>query len=145
MSCNVKDIAQYVVNYFIRCKKPVTNLKLQKILYFLWIDYFKDNGEYLFNENFEAWVLGPVVPQAYYEFSAYGADIILRFKDVQLNLDEVKIKILNKILDKYANYSAYELVDMSHKKGGAWAEVYRNGEGRWDTIEFEVIKKLECI
>lgn len=143
MPCNVKDVAQYIVNYFIQRNNPVTSLKLQKLLYFAWIDYFKNSKEYLFNEEFEAWVLGPVVPEVYYDFCAYGADIILRFKDVRLF--GVDINELNKILDKYAKYSAYELVDMSHKTDGAWARVYKDGAGRWHIIEFEIIKELECV
>ena len=142
MPCNVKDVAQYIVNYFIQMNKPVTNLKLQKLLYFSWIDYFICKREYLFKEHFEAWVLGPVVPEAYYEFCAYGADLIFRFKDVKLS--GVNIDVLNAILLKYADVSPYTLVDKSHVKGGAWAETYREGKGRWHRIEFERIKSLEC-
>lgn len=105
MPCNVKDVAQYIVNYFIQCENPITNLELQKLLYFSWIDYFKNRREYLFNEPFEAWVLGPVVPDAYYDFCAYGADMILRFKRV--NLSGTKTEILNFTLEKYANDTAY--------------------------------------
>lgn len=142
MPCNVKDVAQYIVNYFILMNNPVTNLKLQKLLYFSWIDYFVSRGEYLFNEYFEAWVLGPVVPEAYYEFCAYGADFILRFKDVKLS--GIKTDILDASLKKYAHLSPYILVDMSHGEGGAWAETYCNGRGRWKKIDFETIKNLEC-
>ena len=142
MPCSVKDVAQYIVNFFIQKDNPVTNLKLQKLLYFSWIEYFKIMKEYLFNEQFEAWVLGPVVPEAYYEFCAYGADMIMRLKTVELR--GIATDILNTILEKYENFSPYELVDKSHRDGGAWAKTYRNGKGRWNSIDFEIIKNLEC-
>ena len=57
---------------------PVSNLQLQKLLYFSWIDYYqKKKGAYLFDESFVAWPLGPVVLSAYYDFCAYGAEPIL--------------------------------------------------------------------
>ena len=142
MPCDVRDVAQYIVNYFIQCDNPVTNLKLQKLLYFSWIDYFKAKKEYLFNEEFEAWVLGPVVPEAYYEFCAYGADMIFRCKEVHLSGTDTEI--IDKTLEKYSAVSPYELVEISHRRGGAWDKIFSGGKGRRKIIDFETVKKLEC-
>ena len=142
MPCDVRDVAQYIVNYFIQCDNPVTNLKLQKLLYFSWIDYFKAKKEYLFNEEFEAWVLGPVVPEAYYEFCAYGADMIFRCKEVHLSGTDTEI--IDKTLEKYSAVSPYELVEISHRPGGAWDKIFSGGKGRRKIIDFETVKKLEC-
>ena len=40
MAYGAKNIANFVVNYCAQNGSPVTNLKLQKILYYLWIDLF---------------------------------------------------------------------------------------------------------
>ena len=142
MSCNVKEIAQYIVNYFIIKDNPVTNLKLQKLLYFAWIDYFKYKKEHLFEEDFEAWVLGPVVPIAYYEYCTYGADMIFRQRKTDITV--IDTNILDNILDNYSDSTGYDLVNKSHRKGGAWDKVYQNGKGRKNKISFDIIKKLEC-
>ena len=39
MSYDVKDVAKYIITYFSKMRRPVTHLKLQKLLYFVWIDY----------------------------------------------------------------------------------------------------------
>ena len=63
------NIAQYIVNYAVQHGSPVSNLKLQKMLYYIWIDYYINTGNELFMDvNFCAWQLGPVVPDAYYLF-----------------------------------------------------------------------------
>ena len=41
MTYTAKNIAHYIVTYCEKKNRPVSNLKLQKMLYFLWIEYFK--------------------------------------------------------------------------------------------------------
>ncbi|MBQ6623932.1 MAG: DUF4065 domain-containing protein, partial [Mogibacterium sp.] len=64
---SAKDIAEHVVTKCVREQEPITNLHLQKILYFIQRDYVKKIGEPLFADEFEAWKFGPVVPCIYYE------------------------------------------------------------------------------
>ena len=42
-----QEVAKYVVGECTRNGKPVDNMKLQKMLYFLWIDYYKLNFSFL--------------------------------------------------------------------------------------------------
>lgn len=142
MGCNALDIAQYIVNYYIKKNRPITNLQLQKLLYFAWIEYFKAKGISLFDDVFEAWPLGPVIPCVYYDFCAYGADMIFRKRDVTLS--GVDLNILDKCLNQYVGRSAYDLVSLSHRSGGAWEQVYNNGSGYKQEMDFEIIKRLEC-
>ena len=67
------EVAKYVVT---KCKKdeyPISNLQLQKILYYIQHDFLKKNNKPLFDDDFEAWKFGPVVPSVYYEYSYLGA------------------------------------------------------------------------
>lgn len=46
------DVARFLVQYYIDIKKSVTNMKLQKLLYYAWIEYYKSSdGKYLFNDK----------------------------------------------------------------------------------------------
>lgn len=54
----------------------VTCLKLQGILYFLASYYAKITNKKLFNEDFETWTHGPVLPSIYRKFGSYGAEPI---------------------------------------------------------------------
>ena len=64
------DIAKYIINKSIDFNRPISNLQLQKILYYVQGEYIKvTKGCKLFDEDLEAWAYGPVVPEVYYEFN----------------------------------------------------------------------------
>ena len=74
------DIAKYIVSYCAHRQRPISNLKLQKMLYYTWIDYYKKTNNALFLNDICAWQLGPVVPDVYYEFCSYaGTPISVTF------------------------------------------------------------------
>ena len=52
---NVKDIAKYIISYSYEQNKPVSNLKLQKLLYFVQGESYKMTGEPMFEADMEAW------------------------------------------------------------------------------------------
>ena len=127
MSRKAKDVGQYIVNFFIKRDTPICNSKLQKLLYFSWVDYHQLINDLLFEEEFIAWPMEPIVLSVYYDFCAFGAESIFRFKEVKLtNIDE---DILIESLHLYGEKSLCELVDLSKKKDGPWDRVYMNGEG----------------
>lgn len=72
---DVLDISRYIINYSNDKDYGVSNLKLQKILYFVQA-YFLINipdSHVCFKERIEAWNFGPVVPKAYREYKQYGS------------------------------------------------------------------------
>ena len=143
MAYKVKDIARYMIYKTNEMKSPISNLKLQKLLYFAWKNYYKKYRNYLFNENFEAWQFGPVVRNVYYEYSAYGPMPIrspLYQSYVGDWISNEDTEFLDKFLDEYKNKSVYELVQLTHKPGGAWDQVFKNGLGSWHTISYELIE-----
>lgn len=145
-----KEVSRYVADYAYRMNHAVSNLQLQKIMYFLWIEYYKVYREALFSDqSFEAWRLGPVLRNVYYDFCSFGSmtiyPILAGFSDIKLNcLDGTKNKTINRILDNYISLPARELVDLSHKENHAWDVIFRKGEGASCRIPFEKIIELEC-
>lgn len=138
--------AQYVADYIVSCctqaNRPVSNLKLQKILYFLWIDYFQETKNELYLDDICAWKLGPVVPSVYYNFCSYaGTPITL---DPPNRIEQADIGLLNSIIKKYIPTPASFLVDRTHEKGKPWDIVYQDGIGNRAVIPFSLIKDLEC-
>ena len=142
MTYTAVDIAKYIVSYCSEKKHPVSNLKLQKMLYYMWIDYYKKTGVALFLDDICAWQLGPVVPDAYYMFCSYAGTPIIRTYNVELSIND--INIVNQITDTYISIPASTLVNRSHKKGGPWDTVYQDGLGNRDVIPFSLIKDMEC-
>lgn len=126
MAYKANDIANYIISYCNDLNISISNLKLQKLLYFAWIDYFKQTGEYLFKDDICAWQLGPVVPSVYFDFCAYGGRSISgNRKETELLAQDQQI--VDQSLAEYANYSASKLVERSHSPGGAWREVFKQG------------------
>ena len=142
MVYNAVDVAKYIVTYCNHKNKPVSNLKLQKLMYYAWIDFYKETGNALFVDDICAWQLGPVVPEVYYEFCTYAGMPIVQEYDVDIASGDTII--LNRIIEKYLHFSASALVSRTHVVGGAWDSVFRGGAGLRSVIPFSLIKELEC-
>ncbi|HIS83083.1 TPA: DUF4065 domain-containing protein [Candidatus Scatenecus faecavium] len=143
MTYYVTEIAKYIITYCSNKKRPISNLKLQKLLYFLWIDYFKKNNCSLFNENICAWQFGPVVPEVYYEFCSYAGSPINKIYDIVIYNQNDSV-IINNLIDKYIEFSASKLVEMTHKAFKPWSIIYNNGAGLRNIIPFDLIVSMEC-
>ncbi len=142
MTYSALSVARFVISYCNTKGYPISNLKLQKIMYYVWIDYYNETQQPLYNDSICAWQLGPVVPEVYYEFCSFaGTPIAKEYESELTKEDEV---IVGGIVDQYIRVSASTLVSRTHQHGGAWDAIYCNGAGRRDIIPFTLIKKLEC-
>lgn len=119
-------ISYYIIKYCNDKKIEITNLKLIKLLYFINIEYMlKNDGKAIFNEEFLAWRHGPVLESVYERF-CYG--IILpeneKMEEIFKILETNKKDVINNVLKKLANLSAWELVDKTHIFNGPWYNTY---------------------
>ncbi len=103
-------------------KEGVTNLKLQKLLYFAQAYFLSKLGRQLFTEKIEAWEYGPVVPEVYKKYRTNGSDPIFSEDDKSSLTDEDKEE-LKKVWDTFGGYSASRLVDIAHAHN-PWKEAY---------------------
>ncbi|MCK5413049.1 MAG: SocA family protein [Candidatus Pacebacteria bacterium] len=94
-------------------REGMTNLKLQKILYFAQAYYLAKLGKVLFSDNIEAWAYGPVIPSVYGKYKKNGSNPIISEKDKSTISQEDK-ESLQKIWDAFGGYSASRLVDITH-------------------------------
>lgn len=110
---------------------PITNLALQKLLYFAHGQFLIQTSKPLVNGAFEAWTYGPVHPAIYREFKRCGAAPIVdraQARNVMtgevsaipaLDDDRVREQIRG-VLVSYGHLSPGRLVDVSHAKNGPW-------------------------
>lgn len=139
----VLDVARYIINYSNEENYSISNLKLQKLLYFVQAYYlaFTSSHEPCFSDEIEAWDFGPVVPSAYHEFKSFGGGEIpsvtsyytlenqnnfwsireVPFDDSCISSDDKKI--INDIVDKFGAYSASDLVQLTHNQT-PWKNAY---------------------
>jgi uncharacterized phage-associated protein len=106
--------ADYIILYFQEHGEPLTNLKLQKILYYAQGWYLALHNKPLFTDKIEAWVHGPVIPNAYHSFKQYGYGLINESPEPP-SLTKETNDHLNEIIDVYGSYSAFELEHLTHQ------------------------------
>lgn len=136
------DLANYIVDKCIKDDVPITNLQLQRILYFVQKDFLK-RGSPAFSDYIEAWGFGPVVPTVYFCFCGFGAMPILFIpRDTVPNLSTDK-NIIDNIVENKRSLTPWEIAKETSKITGAWSKVYDNGKGSQHIIPVDLIKKLD--
>ncbi|MEI7686523.1 MAG: type II toxin-antitoxin system antitoxin SocA domain-containing protein [Planctomycetota bacterium] len=125
-------------------KDPLTNLRLQKLLYYAqaWSMVLRERD--LFAEELQAWRYGPVVPEVYQAMpDEQGAKPITPelFVDVPDISDEDEKEFLNHLWDAYKGFSALKLSDMTHHEAPwikAWGGRPIDGNGK-DPIDVDLL------
>lgn len=140
MSCNVIELAKYIVSKCSNDHCPISNLQLQKILYYIQVKWLTKTGAPLFTNDICAWQFGPVVPEVYYLYNGYGASKILSQYDVDIPSD-VK-EVIDPIIDEKRDKKPWDLVEDTHRKDGPWDTIYRNGQGERQVIPIDLLKKV---
>lgn len=122
-SCNskIEAIALYIIN----SKYDITNLALQKILYYADAISMLKNKRELFDSNCQAWVHGPVYPIIYEKFKSFGREQIY---DCDLNeeymdyITEEDRNIIDYVLKNFAIYNG-KILELSTHRERPWMEV----------------------
>lgn len=113
-------VARFFLAFANECGDLVTNLKLNKLVYYSQAWHLALWGSPMFDEQIEAWVHGPVIPALYAEYKKYGYYPIIE-KD--LDLEEIKHHfsvqqqdLLDDVIEVYFPKSAYELEQLTHNE-----------------------------
>ena len=151
---NVLDVCRHVINYNNDMDYGISNLKLQKVLYFIQAFFLISTPEPCFREKIEAWDFGPVVPEAYREYKQFGSSNIPRVsyiidfdsediwnskvkRYVGDSIREADQKRIEAVVDRFAEYSATDLVSITHNQS-PWKDAYvphMNNEITTDAIK----------
>lgn len=105
----------------------LTNLKLQKLLYYQQGFHLAVFDTPLFEEDVEAWMYGPVVPVVYNEYSSYGSSSLPEIKET-ISLSDEEEELFNEVYDAYRDFSAIGLMNRTHKEK-PWTSVYPHDRG----------------
>lgn len=96
--------------------QPMTNLRLQKLLYYAQAWGLALNDEPLFEEDVEAWVHGPVVPSIYRKYRAHGNRRLSTETAVSPRLSASQQRVLTSVWKSYGGLSAARLRNMTHRE-----------------------------
>jgi uncharacterized phage-associated protein len=110
----------------------VTQMKLQKLVYFAQGTHLAKYGKPLINETFQAWMYGPVIPEIYQDFKFYGSRPITNTNSyipsdsvkAPYFLDEEALDTINYSWGVLKDFSAMSLSKWTHRTDGPWSKVY---------------------
>ena len=130
---SAKQIAEWFLAYNKKVMEEedaeyISNLKLQKLLYYAEGTYSAITGNSLFYEPIIAWKHGPVVESVYHEYKENGASGIEFVEPFDFNeIDQETTKILEEVYNYFGQYSAWKLRNMTHEEK-PWKETVLNHE-----------------
>ncbi len=140
---NAKELACYIMDYYKeKFSNEISPIKLQKSLYFCfayWGGYVRkskmqdteitiDKSDWLFDEDIEAWVYGPVVPDVYHD------NQLINSRNINLFDGNEDVKdYINGVLDDILIVSDFKLVEVSHSDN-CWKKNFDPNSERHNVI-----------
>lgn len=117
MAYNVLDIANKLLKKATNLvdDELMSNMKLQKLLYYQQGFHLAYFGKPLFDEDMEAWMYGPVVPIVYEHYKVNGSKGIEPEED-EISLSNKEEALFNEVYRIYGIYSATGLMNMTHSE-----------------------------
>lgn len=140
MARDVREIANAVLDAADAAGYRLTNLALNKIVFFAHAWSLARNRRPLVDTEFEAWQYGPVHPQLYRQLKvnkdrpitsrltridlATGRDVPFK-----VALDRDDRDIVDQVTTFYGRYTAARLVEISHEPGAPWDQIWSSAQG----------------
>ena len=140
MAYHVFAVANAFIELSLRDNIPVTNMKLQKLVYIAQGFSFALLEQPLFDEDIRALKWGPVIMSLYNRVKHYGSNPIDKKIGLPEGMAEIELNgessreslIINFVWSRYKQYSAAQLSAITHKDGTPWSDV-------WTVNEYGVI------
>lgn len=137
MEIDGRAVANFILDYCESKNRPVTNLSLQKIVYFCHVWTLVKQGHPLIKHQFEAWQYGPVLQYLYREFKEFDRKAISsrateidpdtgKRRVVRYNFPQSVKDLLETTVDFYSRLRAGDLVELTHAEGSPWHEVWHH-------------------
>lgn len=117
----------------------LTNMQLQKLVFFSHGVYLGAFGRPLIVEEVKAWTFGPVIPQLYNKLRRYGGGTVTQFLEndyddevSRLDTDKLALSVIHLVWKTFGRFSGARLSAISHQPGSPW-------DLTWKREEFSVI------
>lgn len=135
------DVAKFILSI-----KPISHLKLQKLIYLSYEKFLKRTGVKLFTDDIFAWKHGPVIENVYDVFKTHGSEeihseeeeeVLIFSSDIKATASLAKVfaseygllafNVIVETVQEHDDKTAWDLVNLTHVKGGPWDTVYKEG------------------
>ena len=116
MAYKALDIANKIISKTdLEHGDTISNLKLQKMMYYQQGFHLAYFGTPLFDEDIVAWQYGPVVPSIYQEYKSFESNSISTSKE-GISLSDDEEELFNNVYEEYNQFSAVALMKMTHEE-----------------------------
>jgi uncharacterized phage-associated protein len=129
-------VAYQFIKLGIEHSKPVTAMKLQKMIYLAHGIYLVEQKEPLIDELIQAWQYGPVIPSVYHTLKYWGNNPItdldpkIGFIDQKYTtvfISENVKSTINLCWEVSKDMTGAQLSKWSHATGSPWYKTYKSG------------------
>lgn len=128
------SVARYFVERAAAEGRKLTNLELQKLVYFAHGWHLAIIGQPLIDEFVEAWDYGPVAPELYHALKPYGSGSIPKdsplFEQCALPMEPHTTDILESVWKRYKGLTPARMVALTHQPRSPWSITKKRYEGR---------------
>lgn len=135
----IREIANWILDFADKRGQPLTNMALNKLIYFAYARALVSYNRKLTNAKIEAWEHGPVFREVYRSFKDFGnkpitnraskynpINDLLEVAVPELNSEDERIIV--EAIEPLMGFSASVLREISHATGGAWDKVWNHDE-----------------
>ena len=154
MPFSATAIANELLDRAAESRSSLTQINIQKLVYFAHGWHFAWKGEPLIFDSIEAWQYGPVVRSLYNQFKRFGSEKITE-KAVEFTFDasgravlmpsclddsvsaQYAKSVVATIWKNYGRLKPFELVEITHAPGSPWDTARKAGQS---LISNELIK-----
>lgn len=152
---SVKELANWVLDFADSRGARLSNMALNKLIYFAYEFALKTTGRKLTNAKIEAWDHGPVFREVYSSFKKFGSDPIndraSRYNTGTNSIETVIPAIASddealmmEALEPLIHLPAFILRELSHDASGPWAAVWHHNTSSNPGMEITDDLILDC-
>ena len=142
MGVRAIDVANFFINEFKDTEDPMTKTRIQKFMYYAQAQSMVRLGHPLFEEDFEAWKFGPVIPEigSLFMNKTDGAPIrrVVGNYDIHV-FNSGELEVLLDVSNYCGGFSTAALSKKTHVPGGPW-DIIHNEEGKPRVITKDAIR-----
>jgi len=130
------DVSKVLISLENPHESDLSNLKLQKLIWYCLGFYGALTGKRLFEDEVKAWEHGPVFPTIYHEYKSYGRNPIEVTIDpsIEAKFDSEQLEVVKEVSEVFSKYTAWKLRNMTHEEA-PWID----HEAKAETIPFDEI------
>ena len=145
--------------YFARNTERCGKIKLFKLLYLLDFQHFRETGKSVTGLDYQAWKFGPVPVKIMESWDDPDTPVALgchiegervidhlrhtvkldsgtQFDDSDFSRRQ--LRIMHDLVERYRDTNSPAMIDVTHQENGAWDKVWRNGQGSFQHIPYDL-------